>query len=59
MITIDKFVDAVKEMRTKQNEYFRVRSPYILKEAKQAEAIVDNMLKHYSADQRQLSLFDK
>lgn len=59
MIKIETFVAAVNDMRSKQNAYFRVRSPYLLQEAKKAEAIVDSMIRIYGADQQQLSLFDK
>lgn len=59
MISIDKFVEAVNDMRSKQNAYFRVRSPFLLQEAKKAEAIVDSMIKRYGADKQQLSLFEK
>lgn len=57
MIKIETFVAAVNDMRSKQNAYFRVRSPYLLQEAKKAEAIVDSMLRSYRSDMQQLSFF--
>ena len=59
MIKIETFVAAVNDMRSKQNAYFRVRSPYLLKEAKKAEAIVDSMIRKYGGEKQQLTLFDK
>ena len=57
MMKIETFVAAVNDMRTKQNAYFSTRSPYILQEAKKAEAVVDSMIKNYESAKIQLSLF--
>jgi hypothetical protein len=40
----DLFVKEVKDMRRLQVEYFRARSPYILKEAKKKELVVDKLI---------------
>lgn len=40
----DKFIEAVREMRRLQKEYFNTRDPYTLCYAKKAEREVDKML---------------
>lgn len=43
-LTENAFYTMVREMRRLQNEYFRIRSPYILKECKKAEKNVDDAI---------------
>lgn len=41
---ITDFIELVSKMRHVQKEYFRLRSPYLLKESKQLEKQVDMKL---------------
>lgn len=40
-----ELLEAVRQMRQAQKDYFKGRSGYLLKEAKQKEAKVDQMIK--------------
>ena len=41
---LDSFIDAVKEMRKLQKEYFVTRDSNVLTNAKKAERVVDRLL---------------
>ena len=44
-----EFFVLVKRMRERQKEYFRYRSPYVLRECKELEAMVDGEIKRAEA----------
>jgi hypothetical protein len=44
------FTAQVEKMRHLQREYFRTRSPYLLREAKKQERIVDKELEKMKVD---------
>jgi len=51
-----EFIAAVGQMRSLQQQYFKSRSPEILKQAKAAEAAVDKAIQEFTSH-KQTSLF--
>jgi len=46
MITLDKFIDTVREMRDNQKQYFKTRNKSALIESKRLEKEVDTQIDH-------------
>lgn len=49
-----KFIQAVKEMRKLQIEYFRTRDKVVLRKCKAVENMVDEFLQKYDNPQKEL-----
>lgn len=52
----EDFINKVAEMRSLQKQYFKSRSPEILKQSKAAEAAVDKAIREFTSH-KQPSLF--